>query len=126
VTSDRRPARTRGRTFISDEVVSIIARRAAEQTEGVHQVGESSLRAVFSRFGRHHGVEAEVGLKEAAVDVEIVVEFGHPIRDVAQSLREAVIDAIESMTGRSVVEVDIHVADIFVPEVRARPRRQLE
>lgn len=120
------PPPTRGRTFISDEVVSIIARRAAEQTEGIHQVGESSLRSVFARLGRHHGVEAEVGLKQAAIEIEIVVEFGHPIREVAQSLREGVIDAVESMTGRSVVEVDVHVVDIHVADLRARPRRQLE
>jgi uncharacterized alkaline shock family protein YloU len=123
----RRPARTRGHTFISDDVISIIARRAAEQTEGVHQIGESSLRTVLSRFGRHHGVEAEVGLKEAAVDIEVIVEFGHPIREVTQDLRESVIGAVENMTGRDVVEVDIHVVDIHVPETRAPARRrQLE
>lgn len=123
----QRPARTRGHTYISDDVISIIARRAAEQTDGVHQIGESSFRTVLSRFGRHHGVEAEVGLKEAAVDIEVIVELGHPIRDVTQNLRESVIEAVESMTGRDVVEVDIHVVDVHAPETTTGSRRrQLE
>lgn len=116
----------RGRTFISDEVVSVITRIAVEQVEGIHSIGEPSLRNLISRLGRSHGVEAEVGMKEAAVDVEVVVEFGYPIKEVAQTLRRHVIETIESMTGRRVVEVDVHVVDVFIPKVERRTRRNLE
>ena len=51
-------------------------------------------------------------MKEAAVDVEIVAEFGHPIRDVAAQLRRAIVDGVEMMTGRSVVEVNVYVVDV--------------
>jgi len=80
------PARQRGKTFIADDVVSSIARMAAEQIDGVHQIGSSTFRALISRLGRNHGIEAEVGMKEAAIDIEIIVEFGYPIREVAESL----------------------------------------
>lgn len=116
----------RGKTYISDEVVSVIARMAAEQVEGIHSLGEPSLRNLISRLGRHHGVEAEVGMKEAAVDVDVVVEFGYPIKDVAQTLRRHVIDTVEQMTGRRVVEVDVHVVDVFIPKPERRTRRNLE
>ena len=117
----------RGKTFIADEVVSVIARLAAEQIEGIHRIGESSFRSILSRFGRHHGVEAEVGMREAAVDIDVVVEFGYPIREIANQMRQAVIETVEHMTGRSVVEVNIHVVDVHVPKPETRSgRRQLE
>ncbi|MBW2731262.1 MAG: Asp23/Gls24 family envelope stress response protein [Deltaproteobacteria bacterium] len=120
------PIRTRGKTYVEDEVVSVIARIAAEEVPGVHKIGGSNLRQIMSRFGRHHGVDAEVGMEEAAVDVEIVVDFGHPIRDVAEEMRERVILAVESMTGRRVVEVNIFVVDVHVAKTESRSRRQLE
>jgi len=120
------PVLDRGRTYIEDDVVSIIARIAAENVDGVHQLGESSLRGVISRLGRHGGVDAAVGMKEAAVDVEIVVEFGYPIKDVSQSLREQIISTVETMTGRRVVEVNVFVTDVHVGKMEHRRRRQLE
>ena len=120
-------AQLRGKTFIDDNVISIIARIAAEEVPGVYQIGESNLRNIFSRFGRHYGVEAETGLKEAAADLEIVVEFGYSIREVTDQVRERVIEAVESMAGRAMVEVNIFVVDINVPRTTAsRRRRELE
>lgn len=117
----------RGKTLINDEVVSVIARIAAEQIEGVHQIGSSSLRGVFSR-GRHVGVEAEVGLKQAAVDIDLVVTYGFPIPEVASALRRQIIEQVEYMTGRQVVEVNVNVVDVHVPRSEApkQQRRQLE
>ena len=116
----------RGKTYISDEVVSVIARIAAEEVEGIHQIGESSLRGMFSRLGRRHGVESEVGLKEAAVDIEIIVEYGYPIKVVADNLRRRVIESVEYMTGRKVIEVNVSVADVYIPKIEKSVKRQLE
>lgn len=118
----------RGKTFIADEVVSVIARIAAEQVEGVHQLGDSNLRGVFSRLGRHGGIESEVGLKEAAIDVDVVVEYGFPITKVASVLRKQIIDTVEYMTGRRVVEVNINVVDVYVPraQTETKQKRSLE
>ncbi|MFW5739988.1 MAG: Asp23/Gls24 family envelope stress response protein, partial [Myxococcota bacterium] len=63
---------------------------------------------------------------EAAVDVEIVVEFGYPIRDVANEIRSRVIQVIEEMVGRTVLEVNVYVVDIHTPTVESRRRRTLE
>lgn len=127
VAASHRPARLRGNTFIDDEVISVIARIAAEQVPGIHQIGESNLRNVFSRFRRHAGVEAEVGMREAAADIEITIEFGYSMREVAEDVRERIIEAIESMTSRHVVEVNVFVVDVYVPKTTAqRRRRELE
>lgn len=119
------PPEGRGKTFIADDVVSIIARHAAEGIEGIHRIGASSFRSLFSRLGRHHGVEAEVGMQEAAVDLEIAVEFGYPIRELARQLRRHVIEAVEQMTGRRVVEVNISVIDVHLESSDAGRRREL-
>ena len=89
-------------------------------------MGESSLRAMFSGFRRHQGVDAEVGMKEAAVDVEIIVEFGYPIRAVSRKLRQEIIESVERMAGRSVVEVNVYVIDVHVSKPERRRRRELE
>lgn len=116
----------RGKTYIADEVISIIARIAAEQVEGVHQIGDSNLRGMIARLGRSKGVESEVGLKEAAVDIEVVVEYGYPIKQVAETLRNQIIENVEIMTGRKVIEVNVHVVDVYIPKVEKRTKRQLE
>ncbi len=117
----------RGKTTIADDVVSVIARIAAEQVEGIHQLGESSFRGMLG-IGRHRGIESEVGFKEAAIDIEVVVEYGYPIKDVADQIRSTVIKSVEYMTGRNVVEVNVNVVDVYVPKVdtKAKSRRQLE
>ena len=119
-------ARERGQTYIDDEVISVIARMPAEQVDGVHKIGEWSLRGVLARVGKSPGVGAEVGLKQAAVDVEIAVEFGFSITDITARMREQIIESVESMTGRQVVEVNIFVIEVHVPKTDSRRRRTLE
>jgi uncharacterized alkaline shock family protein YloU len=117
----------RGKTTIADDVVSIIARIAAEQVEGIHQLGESSFRGMLG-LGRHRGIESEVGFKEAAVDIEVIVEYGYPIKEVASQIRAAVIEGVEYMTGRKVVEVNVNVVDVYIPKIdsKSKAKRQLE
>ncbi|MCX0242216.1 Asp23/Gls24 family envelope stress response protein [Streptomyces drozdowiczii] len=113
---------TRGTTTIADNVVSTIAGIAVRETDGVHSVGKGPSRAIgavrdkvsrSSDPGR--GVKVEVGEKQTAIDVDIVVEYGAPIRDTARSLRTNVTDAVETMTGLDVVEININVTDVHVP-----------
>ncbi|WP_405935410.1 Asp23/Gls24 family envelope stress response protein [Streptomyces sp. NBC_00726] len=113
---------TRGTTTIADGVVSAIAGIAVRETDGVHNVGKGpsrALGAVKDKVSRSsdpgRGVKVEVGEKQTAIDVDIVVEYGVPIADTARSLRTNVTDAVETMTGLEVVEININVADVHVP-----------
>ncbi|WP_406475061.1 Asp23/Gls24 family envelope stress response protein [Streptomyces platensis] len=128
---------TRGRTTIADGVVEKIAGLAARDVIGVHAMGSSfarTLGAVRDRVpggGRSatQGVKAEVGEVQTALDLEIVVDYGVAIADVARSVRENVISAVERMTGLEVVEVNIAVSDVKLPdeadeEEEAEPRLQ--
>jgi len=64
---------------------------------------------------RSQGVSVEVGEREAAVDLTIVVEYGESIPRVAQAVRDNVIKRIEGITGLSVTEVNIAVDDLYFP-----------
>lgn len=115
---------TQGNTTIADVVVSKIAGLAAREVHGVHDLGGNASRAVGALRDRipgastnyAQGVSVEVGEKQAAVDLDIVAEYGVSISDVASGIRRNVIAALERMTGLEVVEVNITVHDVHVPD----------
>jgi uncharacterized alkaline shock family protein YloU len=117
------PAATRGTTTIADGVVEKIAGMAAREVPGVHDLGAGFARTIGAvrdrvpggRTGLGRGVKVEVGQRQTAVDLDIVVEYGVPIQEVAAEIRENVVSALERMTGLEVVEVNIAVDDVHLP-----------
>jgi uncharacterized alkaline shock family protein YloU len=115
---------TRGRTTIADGVVEKIAGLAARDVPGVHTMGSGLSRTLGAVRDRvpggskavTRGVKAEVGELQTALDLEIVVDYGVSIADVARAVRENVVAAVERMTGLEVVEVNIAVSDVKLPE----------
>jgi uncharacterized alkaline shock family protein YloU len=115
---------SRGRTTIADGVVEKIAGLAARDVDGVHAMGSGLSRTFGAVRDRvpggaksvSRGVKAEVGEVQAALDLEIVVVYGVAIADVARDVRENVITAVERMTGLEVVEVNIAVSDVKLPD----------
>ena len=117
---------SRGRTTVADVVVEKIAGMAARDVRGVYALGSGFARSMGSVRERMpgagsgksvtRGVSVEVGELQAAIDLEIVVDYGVSIPDVAGAVRENVISAVERMAGREVVEVNIMVSDVKLPE----------
>ena len=107
-----------GHVRISDEVVGIIAGIAATEVEGVVGMAGGLVGGLTEMLGRRNlakGVRVEVGEREAAVDLYIIVEYGVRIPRVAQRVQENVKRAIESMTGLDVVAVNIHIQGVAFP-----------
>ncbi|UOZ08769.1 Asp23/Gls24 family envelope stress response protein [Amycolatopsis sp. WQ 127309] len=113
-----------GTTTIADTVVQKIAGLAARDVNGVHELGGGGAARALSALRDRipgasssvgQGVSVEVGEKQAAVDLQLVVEYGVAIADLARSVRRNVITAIEQMTGLQVVEVNINVNDVHIP-----------
>lgn len=112
-----------GRTSIADSVVAKIAGVATRDVSGVHNLGGGTARAVGaireripgSRTNQSQGVSVEVGERQAAVDVDLVAEYGVAIADLASSIRRNVIASVERMTGLEVTEVNITVTDVHLP-----------
>ncbi len=65
------------------------------------------------------GVKVEVGERQTAIDLELVVEYGVSITELASDVRENVISAVERITGLEVVEVNIAIDDVRLPDDEA-------
>ena len=108
-----------GTIRIADEVVSIIAGVAATEIEGIAGMSGGLVGGIAEMLGRKNfskGVKVEVGEREAAIDLYIIVKYGSRIPDVALAAQENIKQAIEKMTGLSVVEVNVHVQGVNFPE----------
>jgi uncharacterized alkaline shock family protein YloU len=112
----------RGNTRISDNVVTKVAGIAAREVPGVHDLGGGAARAIgglSQKVGvgdqRSQGVTVEVGERQAAVDLTVVMEYGESIPQVTEHVRENVVRRIEGITGLSVTEVNIAVNDLYFP-----------
>ncbi|GLZ08614.1 stress protein [Actinomadura sp. NBRC 104412] len=116
---------SQGRTTIADAVVAKVAGLAAREIGGVHDMGAGMARAIGTMRerlpgvtgdqGATRGVAVQVGERQAAIDLDLIVEYGASIPDLASAVRENVIGEVEHMCGLDVVEVNIEVADIHLP-----------
>lgn len=123
----------RGATNIADSVVAKVVGIAAREVPGVHAMGAAPARAlgrVTQQVGigdeRSQGVSVEVGQREAAADVSLVIEYGESIPRVAREVRENVVRRIEGVCGLDATEVNIAVVDLHFPgdeEQQAEPPR---
>jgi uncharacterized alkaline shock family protein YloU len=113
-----------GKVTVDQSVVQKIAGIACREISGVHAMGVSASRAFGAVRERipgssgpnvAQGVGVEVGETEAAIDLDIVVEYGVSIADLGRSIQRNVKQAVERMTGLDVVEVNINVDDIYLP-----------
>lgn len=105
-----------GDTVVADHVIGTIAGVAAREVDGVYQLGKGAIRHALGRVAgtaeTTQGVHVEVGKKEAAIDVAVVVNYGFSIKEVAQDVRELVAERVQQMTGLDVKEVNIDIVDI--------------
>jgi uncharacterized alkaline shock family protein YloU len=125
-----------GKTSIADSVVAKIAGLACREIAGVHEMGAGFSRTLgvlkdkFPGGGGQptasRGVSVEVGERQAAVDLDIVVVYGVSIVDVSNAVRENVIGRVEAMTGLEVTEVNVTVDDVYLGELEepSEPRVQ--
>jgi len=113
---------THGRTTIADTVVEKIAGLATREVTGVYALGTGVARAFGAvreripgaKTSLAQGVSVEVGERQAAVDLDIVVEYGVEIGELTKAVRRNVIAAIERMTALEVTEVNISVGDVHI------------
>ena len=101
---------------IADDVIAVIAGAAASEVPGVASMAggfAGGISEVFSgkkNFAK--GIKVEAGEKETRIDVNIIVEYGVRIPDVAFEIQNRVKKAVESMTGLKVVDVNVHVQGV--------------
>ncbi len=113
-----------GKISVAQSVVSKIAGVACREISGVHSMGTSTGRAFGAIRERipgssgpnvSQGVGVEVGETQAAIDLDVVVEYGVSIADLGRSIQRNVKQAVERMTGLEVVEINVSVDDVYLP-----------
>lgn len=102
---------------IADDVVASIAGVAVSEVQGVYGMA-GGLSEIFSKKGLAKGIKVEVGEKDTKIDVNIIVEYGVRIPDVAFEIQNRVKKAVETMTGLNVSSVNIHIQGINIAEKR--------
>ncbi|MDF9407326.1 MAG: Alkaline shock protein 23 [Pelotomaculum sp. PtaB.Bin013] len=109
-----------GTIKISEDVVKIIAGLAATEVEGVSGMSGGLAGGIAEKLGHKNmskGVKAEVGEKEATIDIHVIVEYGCRIQEVAYQIQTKVRNAVESMTGLKVLSVNVNVQGVsFGPD----------
>ncbi len=115
-----------GDTTIADVVVEKIAGLATREVDGVYAMGSAAGRTLSglaqrlpgqaAKIAVSTGVSIEKGERQTAVEISVVVEYGVSIVEVADDIRESVITAVEHATGLEVVEVNVTVTDVHLPD----------
>jgi len=113
-----------GKISIAQGVVQKIAGVACREVAGVYAMGSGTARAFGAIRERipgssgpnvAQGVGVEVGDTQAAVDLDIVVDYGANIAELGRSVQRNVKQSVERMTGLEVVEVNLNVDDVHLP-----------
>ena len=101
---------------IADDVVAVIAGVAVSEVPGVSSMAggfAGGITEVLSgKKNLQKGIKVEVGEKETKIDVNIIVDYGTRIPDIAFEIQNRVKKAVENMTGLKVVEVNVHVQGV--------------
>ncbi|POH63769.1 MULTISPECIES: Asp23/Gls24 family envelope stress response protein [Cryobacterium] len=122
VRTDLPAGTSRGSTVINDAVVAKIAGLAVREVTGVHALGGGAARALgairdaIGSTDRSQGVSVKVNGPHVAVDLSIVAEYPLPLQQVADDARTAIIDAIETLVGLEVTEVNVTINDVHLPD----------
>ncbi|MBU0701612.1 Asp23/Gls24 family envelope stress response protein [bacterium] len=106
-----------GSVKVSDEVIATIASVAATQIEGVAGMSEGivdGLAKIITGGQATKGIKVSVGEEEAAIDISVIVEYGYSIAEIGRKIQECVKNAVESMTGLKVVEVNVYIQGVHL------------
>jgi uncharacterized alkaline shock family protein YloU len=125
----------KGRIKVADEVVEKVAALASLEIPGVADLGgdiERAFENVRDRIGLgarrgNQGVRAQIQDRQVAIDITIVVEYGHVVLEVAKEVKTNVARSVSRMLGMRVVEVNVTVDDVRLPgEERKLPAEEDE
>jgi uncharacterized alkaline shock family protein YloU len=112
---------------ISEEVVATIAGLAAAEVAGIAGMSGGIAGDLVEKLGRKSlskGIKVDVGEKEANIDLNVIVDYGVNIHEVAVQLQNSVRNAVENMTGLDVVNVNVHIQGLsFSSEIKEEDGR---
>ena len=108
-----------GEVKIAAEVVAMIAGLAATEVEGVDSMAGNITNELVGKLGMKNlskGVKVEVSEEHVSVDLSLNMKYGYSLPAVSEKVQERVRTAIETMTGLTVLEVNIKIAGVNMRE----------
>ncbi len=118
---EKKTEETIGSVRIADDVVAMIAGIAATEVDGVFSMAGNITNELMSRVGMNKlskGVKVEMTGKRVHVDLAVVLEYGYNIPATCQKVQNRVRSAIENMTALEVVNINIRIAGVHIPQNR--------
>lgn len=115
---------------ISDDVVAVISGMAASEVQGVAEMAggfAGGISEVLSgKKNMAKGIKVDIQENETKIDVNIIVEYGARIPDVAFEIQKRIKASVESMTGLKVTEVNVHVQGVntSVPKKETKAEKE--
>lgn len=100
---------------IADDVIATIAGKSALEVKGVYSMAGGFAGGISEVFGKKSytkGIKVDNTEKGLKIDVNIIVEYGSRIPDVAYEIQNKVKNVIENMTGLKVEEVNVHIQGV--------------
>ena len=115
---------------ISNDVVAVIAGVAVSEVQGVSGMAggfAGGISEVLSgKKNLAKGIKVEIAEKDVKIDVNIIVEYGSRIPDVAFEIQNRVKKAVENMTGLNVEEVNVHVQGVNTDTIKNEKEENIE
>ncbi|MCD5151023.1 Asp23/Gls24 family envelope stress response protein [Enterococcus faecalis] len=106
----------KGELTFEDKVVQKIIGLALENVDGLLTVDGGFFSNIAEKLVNTDnvtaGIDTEVGKKQVAVDMDIVVEYGKDIQDIYEKMKELISREVKKMTHLDVIEVNVNVVDI--------------
>jgi len=108
-----------GTVNISEDVISIIANIAASEVEGVEKMTGGITGEITEMLGMKSlskGVEVYIDNNDVKISMNIAIEYGNKIKEVAEKVQEKVKETVETMTGLNVNGVNIGIQEVVFPK----------
>ena len=114
--TSNKASEVKGELTYDDKVIQKIVGTAIEQIDGLLTVDGGFFSNIAEKLVNTDnvttGIETEVGKKQVAGDMEVVIEYGRDIPEIADRIKEGIHDEVAKMTHLDVIEVNINVVDI--------------
>lgn len=108
-----------GNIKISNEVVAIIAGISSTEIEGVYAMSGGITEGISTILGKKNfskGVKVETNENETKIDVNLIVDYGVKIPEIAAKVQQNIMSAVTNMTGLEVSEINVYIQGINIPK----------
>ncbi|MBQ7112969.1 MAG: Asp23/Gls24 family envelope stress response protein [Clostridia bacterium] len=115
-----------GKIVFAPDVVATIASFAATEVEGVVGMAGGVVEGITGMLNAKKsmtkGIKVEIGEEEVAVDLSLIIRYGYKLHEVCAKVQTGIKNAIETMTGLRVVQVNVSVQSISFdkPDAKAK------